>query len=338
MKRFITCMLMIAFTTLALTGCSKEQNEKKIGVSLGTGSSKRWALEKEYMEERAKKHGIDIEVHLNNLNDDRKQADDCKEMIDNGISVLIIRPKDLTDMEDIVEYAHKKDVKVINYAGLLDNQEVDLFIGYDCVNIGKEMAIYLSEIVYKGDYIVLSGDKEDKIVTDSLYKGSMSVLTPLINAGDIRVLLDANVENWVPENAKEMVRNAILQNGSRVDAILAPNDAIAGACREVLDELQITNEVIITGMDAQLDAVKRIIDGKQSSTFYMDSKVMAYEAIDQAKKMMEGSKPDKNGAFTNGTKKEIPAYLTTGTLITKQNIDKILIKSGSMTKEEVYGQ
>lgn len=247
---------------------------------------------------------------------------------------MILTPRDVNNTEEILAYAKKKNVKVVNYARVVLGDNVDLFVGYDSGRIGQSMGQYLSEKVYEGDYIILRGDSGDYNAT-LLYEGAMRYIDSI--RGSINIIMDEAVPGWSADTAKEMVKNAVAQNGNRVNAILAPNDKLAGACADALTELGITTPVVITGMDAELDAVKRIVDGKQDMTIYMNLKDLARKAVEDADKMGRNQKVDVNADFDNQGESTVASYLINGQVVTKQNIDKILIDKGYYTKEEVYG-
>ena len=315
MKKFLCCLGSLLLVATLLSGS-------------------RWPLEQGYMEERAKELGDEIEVRLNTTDTPKTQQEDCFEMIDSGIDVLILTPRDVNNTEEILAYAKKKNVKVVNYARVVLGDNVDLFVGYDSGRIGQSMGQYLSEKVYEGDYIILRGDSGDYNAT-LLYEGAMRYIDSI--RGSINIIMDEAVPGWSADTAKEMVKNAVAQNGNRVNAILAPNDKLAGACADALTELGITTPVVITGMDAELDAVKRIVDGKQDMTIYMDLKDLARKAVEEADKMGRNQKVDVNADFDNQGESTVASYLINGQVVTKQNIDKILIDKGYYTKEEVYG-
>lgn len=343
-KAVLICTLAAVFTT-CLTGCGSDK-PPKIGVSLGVGSAPRWAQEKIYMEERAEELGAEIEVNLSPKSEGDSQMEDCIALINSGIDVLIMRPKDTDGIDDVIELAKKKNVKIINYAGLADQQPIDLFVGYDCTQIGQTLGQYLSEIVTSGSYILLSGPPEDKYVSSYLYDGAMEYIDPMRD--DINIILDASVPGWDPDEAKSMVHDAISKNDNKIDAILAPNDGIAGACAEVIKELGITSPVVITGMDAQLEAAQRIVAGTQSCTIFMNGRFLANTAVEEACKMAKGEKLSINSEMDNGSDNPVPAKLInksnvvpanliSGQLVTKENLDKKLIDSNYFTHEEVYG-
>ena len=315
-----------------------------IGVSLGVGNSSRWKQEKVYMEEKAKELGAGIEIHLSEVFEGTSQMEDCISLLNSGIDVLIMRPKDTEGIDEVFKLAKQKNVKIICFASLVDKLPVDLFVGYDC-EIGGEVGKYLSEMVTSGDYILLSGPSEDKFVSSYLYNGAMKYINPI--RSDINIILDTSVPGWKPDAAKDLVREAIIKN-NKVDAILAPNDGIAGACVEVIDELGITDPVVITGMDSQLEAVRRIVAGTQSCTVYMDGRTLANTAIEEAYKLAQGEKAAANAEIDNGGSVPVranlinknmlvPANLISGQLVIKENLDKKLIDSNYFTYEEVYG-
>lgn len=335
MKRIISLICIAVLFLVSLSGCESAKQNVKIGVSFGVGSATRWQHEKEYMEQQAKKLGADIEVRLNQTDKPKTQKQDCFEMIDNGIDVLIITPRDVNKVQEILDYAKEKNVPVINYARVVLGEKVDLFVGYDSSRIGQRLGQYLSEIVYDGDYIILQGDTGDNNAK-LLYQGAMRYISPIKD--NINILLDAPVKDWSPDEAKKMVIEAVSSNNNNIDAILAPNDKIAGACVDALKELGISKHVVITGMDAEIDAAKRIVEGTQDVTIYMDLNELACTAVNEAVHMVKNETINVNSEFDNQSGSTIKANLITGQLVTKENLDKILIDNGYFTKEQVYGK
>lgn len=54
-----------------------------------------------------------------------------------------------------------------------------------------------------------------------------------------KIIMDTYIPRWSREKAKEAVRKAILENSGKIDAILAPNDGLAGAAADAVTELGI---------------------------------------------------------------------------------------------------
>lgn len=76
---------------------------------------------------------------------------------------------------------------------------------------------------------------------------------------------------------------------------------------------------------------------EQDATVYMDLKSMAYTAVNEAYNMATKKKPNVNSEFDNESKFKIDAFLINGKLITRENIDRVLIAPGHFTHEQIYG-
>lgn len=334
MLKKLMCFVFVGILVFAMSGCSTKDKEVKIGVSMGVGAATRWDSEMQYMEARAKELGVDIETRLNRTDEPLTQEEDCKEMIDNGIDVLIITPRDVNDTKAILDYAKKNDVKVISYARAIVNEGIDLYIGYDSEKIGQLMGEYITELAYQGDYIILKGDANDQNA-GLINNGAMVSIDAIKD--NIQIILETDIQGWDPAIAKGKVKEALINNNNTVDAIFAPNDKLAGASIEALAELGITKPVVVTGMDAELDAIQRIVAGTQGCTMYMDLKELAFTAVNEAVHLARGEKVNVNAQYTIGGDESVEANLIVGSLITSKNIDKQIIEKKVYTKEQVYG-
>lgn len=332
MRRISGIFFAVLLLLAALTGCSPSQ-KVKIGVAFGVGPAARWPQEQRYMEDHAAQRNIGLEVRFNTDEQAKPLAQDCTELIDSGIDVLIVRPRNVYDMASVVGYAHEKGVLVISYDSMIEQAPIDFFVGYDGEHTGRILGRYLTELVPAGDYILLWGDMNRNV--EDMYRGAMRYLEPL--GADIRILLADGVKGWSAEEGKRVVKQAIADNGGQIDAIFAFNDTLAGACIQALEELEIARPVAVAGMDAQLDAVRRVVAGTQSCTAYMDLKKLACTTIDLAVDMAEGEQVQSNAIVDNDSGSDVPAYLLSRELVTDMNVDRTLIESGYYTREQIYG-
>ena len=136
---------------------------------------------------------------------------------------------------------------------------------------------------------------------------------------------------WDPKNAFKIVEDSLVANNNKINAILAPNDATAGAAIEALKAQDLAGKVAVTGMDGDLSAIQRIVEGTQSMTVLKDSRELSKTAIDAAIKLATGAGIAINGKVTN-----VSSILLTPIAIDKTNVDKVIIGSGYYKKEEVY--
>ena len=88
--------------------------------------------------------------------------------------------------------------------------------------------------------------------------------TPLI--ADIKIVSDQYARDWLASEALRITEDAMTKTGNNIQAVVASNDGTAGGAVQALGPL--ASKVIVTGQDAQLDAVQRIVEGRQSMTIY----------------------------------------------------------------------
>lgn len=108
---------------------------------------------------------------------------------------------------------------------------------------------------------------------------------------------------------------------------MTPNDAIAGAVIEALDEENLAGKVAVTGQDADISAIRRIIEGTQSMTVLKDTNELAWVAINAAIKLIKGEQKITYKSVNNG-KINVPSILTNPILVDKNNVYSILNETG----------
>ena len=311
----------------------KAEEKVKIGLSLPTQSEERWVMDKVTMEKTAKELGVELLVQVSH-NSQAQQNNQVDQLISQGAQVIIFTPHDGDAAAIAAEKAEKEGVKVLAYDRLITNAPLSGFFMFDSVKIGEMQGQYLVDHAPKGNYILLSGSPTDS--NSALYKqGAMNILQPLIDKGDIKVVMDQAVIDWQPANAQKIVENALTKANNDIQGILAPNDGTAGGAIAALEAQGLAGKVIVTGMDAEVAAAQRIAKGTQSMTSFTDIRVMASEAVKAAAKIAKGEEVAWNGSENNG-RMAVPTMLVDATSVDKANLDAMLIDSGYMKKEDVY--
>ncbi|VDZ55684.1 D-xylose-binding periplasmic protein precursor [Serratia odorifera] len=162
----------------------------------------------------------------------------------------------------------------------------------------------------------------------------MNVLKPLIDSGKIKLVGDQWVDAWLPENALKIMENALTANNNHIDAVVASNDATAGGAIQALSAQGLAGKVAISGQDADLAAVKRIIAGTQTMTVYKPISKLADEAAGIAVQLGNGEQPKSNAKLNNGSK-DVPAWLLTPISVDKTNIDSTIVADGFHKKSDL---
>src|ERR1043166_7393542 len=304
----------------------------RIGFSMDTLKEERWQRDKALVEQRCKEVGAECEVQVAN-GDDAVQTKQCDNLLTKGVDVLIVAPHNGQIAASIVEAAHRQNVPVISYDRLIRNADVDLYVSHQVVKIGQMQAQYALDHVAKGNYVLIGGSPTDNNAL-LLRDGQMNVLKPAIDRGDIKVISDQFAKEWKAEEALRITEDALTRTNNNIQAIVASNDGTAGGAISALPP-QLVGKVLVTGQDASLDAVQRVVEGKQTMTIYKPIQPLAFSAVDSAIKLANGEKLDAKDKINNG-KIDVPAMLFEPMVLDKSNVMQTVIKDGYQKMEDVY--
>ena len=283
----------------------------------------------------AKRKGLDLHVKVSDMDAAQQQAQ-CDALIAEGVKVLILAPHDGSAAAAIVEKAAKAGVRVISYDRLVVDSPRDYYyLSFDNVKVGELQGEFLTREVPKGNYVVLSGSPSDNNAK-LFHQGAMKFLKPLSESGDIKVVLDESVPDWKPEEAKKLCERVLAQDG-KVDAVLAPNDGTAGGCLEALAAHGLAGKVPVTGQDAELAAAIRINQGTQSMTIFKDTRQLGKKAIEMAADLVRGKPIETQGKTIFNNRRQVPSVLLTPYLVTKENLDELLVGSGYLPERRSTG-
>jgi len=307
----------------------------KVGLSLPTQREERWVKDKQVMEAEAKKLGIDLRVQVTD-NDAAKQVAQCENLISQGIKVLILAPHDASSASVIIDKASKAGIKVVSYDRLVTDSPLDYYyLSFDNVKVGELQGEFITKKVAKGSYIVLAGSPTDN--NAKLFReGAMKFIKPLADKGDVKIVMDQFVKDWQASEAQKLCEQALTANQNKIDAVLAPNDGTAGGCIQALAAQGLAGKVPSTGQDAELSAAIRIVQGTQSMTIFKDTRELGKKAVQMALDLASGKPIDTQGKVVFNNKKDVPSVLLTPYIVTKANLDDMLIKTGYLKKEQVY--
>jgi D-xylose transport system substrate-binding protein len=162
----------------------------------------------------------------------------------------------------------------------------------------------------------------------------MQVLKPAIDKGDIKVVTDQFAKEWKAEEALRITEDALTKTNNDIKAIVASNDGTAGGAISALPP-QLVGKVLVTGQDAALDAVQRVVEGKQTMTIYKPIVPLANSAVDAAMKLARGEKVEAKDKINNG-KIDVPSILQEPIVVDKNNVMQTVIKDGYHKLEDVY--
>jgi D-xylose transport system substrate-binding protein len=304
---------------------AQDANNLQIGFSIEAMKGERWQTDLDSFHERAKQLGAAV-ISRDADGDDDRQFQQVKDMIQAGIKVLVLLPHDATKAGRMVDVAKSANVKVISYDRLVLNSDVDLYVSFDRVTIGRMQAEYLVKHAPRGNYVLIAGSPNDE-GAKALHDTQMKVLQPYIDRGDIKVIADGYTKEWLPSEAYLFMLTAIDSIHGNIAAVLASNDGMAGGAIQALREHSLAGKVAVSGQDADLAAVICIAQGTQAMTVYKPVTNEAVRAAEEAVRLAKGEKPHADGITSNG-KIEVPTILLKPVLVTKDNIKTTVVKDG----------
>ena len=317
------------------TSTAPHKGPVRIGFSMDTLKEERWQRDKEYVEQRAKEVGAQLDIQVAN-GDDAVQTKQADNMLTKGVDVLSVAPHNGVVAASIVDAAHRHGVPVISYDRLIRDSDVDLYISHQVQRIGELQAEYALQHAPKGNYVLIGGSPTDYNAI-LLRQGQEKVLKPAIDKKDIKIISDQFAREWKAEEALRLTEDALTRTGNKIQAIVASNDGTAGGAISALEAAGLAGKVLVTGQDAQKDACQRIIKGTQTMTIYKPIRPLASAAVDAAIKLAKHEAVNAPDKINNG-KKDVPAILLAPIAVDKSNIDATVIKDGYHTHEDVYGQ
>ena len=341
MKLKAFCLFLLAVTAFGCSGNGTSNsgdaagNQIKIGFAMDTLKEERWVRDKEAFEARCSEMKVECVVTVaNNIAD--RQANDVDNLLTQGVDVLVIAPTNATQAASMVQKAKAQGVPVISYDRLINSDQIDVYISHQVPVIGRKIAEYALEHAPKGNYAMIYGASTDNNAL-IMKKEQLEVLDPAIKSGDIKIVADQFIPEWNPDEALKAAENALTQNNDKIDAFVVSNDGMAGGVVSALKNKGLAGKVIVTGQDAQLNALQHIAEGTQSMTVYKPIIPLANAAVDAAIKLAKKEKLENAAPFMNDAiQKEVPAILLEVTVVDKNNLMDTVIKDGYANYDDVY--
>ncbi|MDH6224182.1 MULTISPECIES: sugar ABC transporter substrate-binding protein [Streptomyces] len=317
-------------------GGSGDKGGKSIGLLLPDTVTARYEkFDKPYFEDKVKELCSDCTVEYANAGaDPNKQAQQVSDMITKGVKVIVVSAQDSAAIKSSVEEAESKGVKVIAYDRLAQGP-VSAYVSFDNVKVGQLQGEALLEGLgdkasKKSKIVMINGDDADPNAAQ-FKEGAHKALDGKVDIAYEQTGL------WKDTVAAEKMSAAITQLGKKkIAGVYAANDGMAGGIANVLKGEGI-GDIPLTGQDAELAAIQRIVAGTQYSTVYKAFKPQAEAAAELAVNLLEGKdiKSQASQEVTSGSGDKVPAQLLAPVSVTQKNIADTVVKDGLYTVEEI---
>ncbi|MFE1441178.1 sugar ABC transporter substrate-binding protein [Streptomyces sp. NPDC058739] len=274
-------------------------------------------------------------VEYNNAKQDANlQAQQVDTMITNKVDVLILDAVDAKAIKNSVQKAVDAGIKVVAYDRLAEGP-ISAYTSFDNVQVGKTqgeaLLAELGDKAKSGQIVMMNGSVTDPNAA-KFKEGAHSVLD-----GKVKVGKEYDTKEWKPENANANMEAAISALGKdKIVGVYSANDGMAGGIITALNAAGIGG-IPVTGQDAELAAVQRIVAGEQFMSVYKPYAPEAEAAAAMAVALAKGEDVTTvaKDKVSSDSAKDVPSVLVPVTSLTVENINDTVIKDGVYTAAEI---
>lgn len=331
------------------------QDKGQIGIAMPTQSSLRWISDGNELKTALEAKGYTVDLQFAE-DDIPNQLAQIENMVTKGVKALVIGSIDGTTLSAVLQQAADAGIKVVAYDRLIrETPNVDLYTTFDNFQVGVLQANSIVKGLkerfpdVKPWNVELFGGSPDDNNAFFFYDGAMSVLQPMIDAGDIVVksgqqgMDTVGTLRWdgaVAQARMDNILSANYSDGSTVQGVLAPYD---GLSRGIISSLRGVGYgsadlpwPVISGQDAEAPSVKAIVAGEQYSTIYKDTRELAKTTADLVDTLVSGGTPENldTTTYDNGVK-VVPSVLLTPYEVDVTNYQALVIDSGYLKAEDI---
>ncbi|WP_371572980.1 sugar ABC transporter substrate-binding protein [Streptomyces sp. NBC_01314] len=283
-------------------------------------------------------HGQGRVEYVNADADAGEQSRQLQQMINEQVDVILLDPVDAHAIAGGVKKAKKAGIAVIAYDRLAEGP-IDAYITFDNELVGEIQGRSLLEALGEDagvpDKIVMMNGSPTDPNAQQFKAGALLTLD-----GKVTIAKSFDTVDWKPQTAEKNMTEAIKEIGkNNIKAVYAANDGLAGGVIEALKTAGVTDLPPITGQDAELAAVQRIVTGEQYMSAYKPYPQEAELAAEMAVTKAQG-KGIQFDALTRDkvdspTHKGIPSHLVPVVALTKDNIKDTVIRDGMYTPSDI---
>ena len=270
-------------------------------------------------------------IYQNADSDPAKQQQQATSAITQGAKVMVVDPVDAASLASTLNQAKSRGIKVIAYDRPFPKFKVDFYVSFDNEKIGKLISSSLVDHLKstgaagKGGILQVNGSPTDAaagLIKKGVHEG--------VDPSGIKQLAEFDTPDWVPAKAQDWVSGQVSKYRGQIVGVVAANDGTGGGAISAFKAAGLNPVPPVTGNDAELAAIQRIVNGDQYNTINKPIKIVASAAAESAYALLQGKQP-KTTATVFGS----PSALFTPFVVTKDNLKKQMIDSGLMQASEV---
>lgn len=340
MMRMLSAGLALG-VALAVSGCGGSSSPggtssagggggKKIALLLPESKTARYeAFDRPMFEAAIRASCADCSVIYSNADQDAaKQQQQAEAALTQGASVLVLDAVDGKSAGTIVSSAKSRGVPVVAYDRFVGGS--DYYVSFDNQKVGQLQGSALVDLIRKsgktsGNIVMINGAPTDANAAD-FKKGAHSAL----DSSGLTIVAEYDTPDWSPDKAQAWMESQLTAVRSRLVGVYAANDGTAGGAIAAMKGGGVRPLPPVTGQDAELAAIQRIVAGDQAMTVY---KAIKPEAQDAARAALALARKDKPEART--TRDGVPATLLDPVVVTRDTVRSTVIADSFYTVSNI---
>lgn len=269
-------------------------------------------------------------IATNAQGSDTTQIAQIQDALANGAKVIVISPLDESVGKAVVSKAAKYHVPVIAYDGLLTGAKIAFYVSFDNSKVGALQGQYIVSHTKSGGTVAAINGDQTSTPGVQFKQGALTVINKAVSAGKLKLGYNVDTPLWDPTKATAEMQQALTTLNNNVQAVLSPNDGIAGGVIAALKQQKLGGKVVVTGQDATTAGLQDILEGLQSMTVFKpitaEAAVAAKVAVGLATGKKNAVKAVAKTKVPNGAG-NVPSVLLQPMVVTKDNVS-VVVKNG----------
>ncbi|MFC4508412.1 MULTISPECIES: substrate-binding domain-containing protein [Streptomyces] len=267
-----------------------------------------------------------------NADDEATQSQQMQKAIDDKVDGIILDAVDSKKIASMVKRAKEAGITVIAYDRLAEGP-IDAYVSFDNELVGEVQGRSITEALGSAstaDKIVMINGSPTDPNAGQFKAGALNELS-----GRVTIAAQYDTDKWDPVIAQASMTKAINRIGKdNIAAVYSANDSMAGGVIKALEAAGVSDADLppITGQDAELPAVRRIITGEQYMTVYKPYPSEAEAAAEAMVAKLQGRDLQfealTRDQVDSATQENIPSKLVTVVALKKSNIKSTIVADG----------
>ena len=342
-------LLTTACGSLTTDGAEGETQEHSLDEGFHVGlllpelqTARYEAFDRPYFEEALEELCPNCEFSYANADQDvDEQQTQAQAMLTSGVDVIVLGAVDSEAAAGTVNEAKSQGVPVVAYDRLAQGG-VDMYISFDNVRVGQVQAEALLGALDQagtagdGSIVMINGSPTDPNAGD-FKAGAHEIFE-----GQVEIGQEFDTPDWSPDEANSQMEGAITSLGlDEIVGVYSANDGMAAGIISALRSAGVSADELppVTGQDAELHGIQRIIAGEQYMTVYKAIRPEAQIAAAMAVSLATGEELDA-GEYSltdveDADGETVSSILLEPIAVTEENIGDTVVSDGFYSIEEI---